>query len=165
MKDIIIFSGAPGSGKTTVAELLQKETKSPLIDFSDLRVWHLNPDWSNANLEEEDMAYENFLFVIQSYVKHGYKNIIVTDLKDERVVDLANKLSKLDLLVVSLVLSDEKKLEKRIQNERRSGFKNVDDALSRNKKIIERPILPNELRVDNSHNEPAKTVVEILKAS
>jgi len=37
MKDIIIIYGAPGSGKTTVAELLQDKLQSPYVDFGWLR--------------------------------------------------------------------------------------------------------------------------------
>ncbi len=161
MKDLIIFTGAPGSGKTTVAELLQKETSSPLIDFGDLRAWHLNFDWSDANKEEE-MAYENLVFVIESYLKHGYKNILVTDLQDEAAIRLAEHFSKNSVLLVSLVISDEEELKKRVLGPRKSGFKNVDETLRRNKKILEKPTLPNEMRVDNAHNDPKKTVEGIM---
>lgn len=162
MEDIIIFSGAPGSGKTTVAEQLQQETKSPLIDFGDLRAWHLNFDWSNANAEEEEMAFENLIFVLKNYLKHGYKNIIVTDLKDERAPKLVENLKDVKTIIISLILSDEEGLKKRVLAERNSGFKNVDEALRRNKEIMTRELFPNEHRIDNSHNEPEKTVKEIL---
>ncbi len=164
MKDLIIFSGAPGSGKTIIAGLLQKETKSPLIDFGDLRAWHLNFDWSNANAEEEEMAFENLLFILKNYLKHKYKNILITDLKDDRVTKLAEHFLDYDVLVVSLVVSKEEELKKRILEPRESGFNNIEEALIRNKKIMDRKQLSGELRVDNSHNEPSKTVLEIMKA-
>jgi len=41
--DLIIFTGALGSGKTTISELLQKELDSPLIDFGNLRIFPLEP--------------------------------------------------------------------------------------------------------------------------
>lgn len=163
MKDLIIFSGAPGSEKTTVAGLLQKETKSPLIDFGDLRAWHLNFNWSNSGAEEEEMAFENLLFVLKNYLKNKYKNILVTDLKDDRIIKLANYFSDRDVLIVSLVILNEEELKKRIFGPRESGFKNVEEALNRNKRIIDRVPLPNELRIDNSHNEPEKTFSEIIK--
>ncbi len=164
MKDFVIFTGAPASGKTTVAKILQRETKSPLVDFGDLRAWHLEHDWSNANLQEEEMAFENLLFVLRNYHKHGYKNVIVTDLKDDATLRLANDLSGSDILIVSFILSDADELQRRVQSDSRdSGFKNIGEAVARNKKIIEREVLENELRVDNTHNEPQRTVGEILR--
>ncbi|MDP2668591.1 MAG: AAA family ATPase [bacterium] len=163
MKDIIIFSGAPGSGKTTVGEILQRELKAPLIDFGDLRAWHLNFDWSNTNQDEEKMAFENLIFVLRNYLKHEYKNIMITDLKDDRVLALANIFADLNCLIISLIISDDNELRKRILGERNSGFKNVDEAIQRNKSIQARNILPNEYRVDNTYNEPQKTAKGIIE--
>jgi adenylate kinase family enzyme len=164
MKDFVIFTGAPASGKTTVAELLWKETKSPLVDFGDLRAWHLEYDWSNANPQEEEMAFANLLFVLKNYADHGYKNVLVTDLRDDVVIRLANQLSDSNVLIVSLALSDEEELKKRVQSERGSGFKNVGEAIKRNRGIIARTILQNEIRLDNSHNQPSKTMADIIRS-
>ena len=60
-----------------------------LIDFGWLRGGHLDNKWSNANPKEEEMAFENLLFIIKNYWQHGYKNVIVTDLREDKVVTLA----------------------------------------------------------------------------
>ena len=163
MKDLIIISGAPGSGKSTIGELLREQHGFPLIDFGWLRQGHLDDKWSNATAEEEGMAFENLIFIIKNYWRHGYKNIVVTDFQDNKVVALAETFKEKDCIIVSLIIADDKELKKRILGERDSGFKNVEEAIVWNKNLKSRPALSNEYKVDNTHNNPAKTVKEILE--
>ena len=64
MKDLIIISGAPGSGKSSIGVLLRKQHGFPLIVFGWLRQGHLDDKWSNATADEEGMAFENLIFII-----------------------------------------------------------------------------------------------------
>lgn len=160
MRDLIVISGAPGSGKSTVIPLLQKELLSPYIDFGWLRERHLLPDWSNQTPEEEEMAFENLVFILKNYLAHGYKNILVDDLKYGRVGTLVEIFSENNFLVVSLVLDDEE-LKRRIK-ERNSGFTNIEVALAWNKTLKEGPHYKNEFKIDNTANDPQKTAEKIL---
>lgn len=162
MPDIIIIAGAPGTGKTTVSEMLRQKLDSPLIDFGDLRIWHLDKNWSNQSAEEEQMAFENLVFILKNYIKRDYRNIIVTDLKDERVNLLSRSLSPLEVIIFTLTVRDDKELKKRVLGERDSGFKNVEGAQVWNKKIIERESFINEYKIDNTHSDPKKTVNQIM---
>jgi adenylate kinase family enzyme len=157
---LIIFAGAPGSGKTTICELLQKELNSPLIDFGYLREWHLDPKWKNANAKEEQMAFENLVYVLKNYIKNGYRNILVNDLMEDKVAKLAKIFQ--NRIIISLVL-DESVLRKRVVNPKRdSGFRDVEKAVKWNTQLKKRKLLENEIRVDNSHSNPKKTVKELL---
>ncbi|OGE87672.1 MAG: hypothetical protein A3J07_03075 [Candidatus Doudnabacteria bacterium RIFCSPLOWO2_02_FULL_49_13] len=162
MKDLIILAGAPGSGKSTIGELLRESEGYPLIDFGWLRQGHLNNLWSNASPEEEDMAWENLIFIIKNYWRHGYKNIIVTDLEEERVPILTGAFKEKSYIIASLVVNDDKELTKRVLGVRDSGFKNVEAALQWNKELKSRPARLNEYKIDNTHNDPVKTTKEIL---
>tara|TARA_Y100000034_G_C6801793_1_gene359674 strand:+ start:83 stop:589 length:507 start_codon:yes stop_codon:yes gene_type:complete len=161
--NFIIIYGAPGSGKTTISELLQKKLDSPLIDFGNLRIFHLDRKWKKANPKEEKMAFENLVFILKNYVKYRYKNIIVNDLQDFRIEQIPKKFSKYNYVIISLIVKDDDELKNRILGERDSGFKDVETALSWNRKIIERKNLKNEFKVDNTHKNPRKTVNTILE--
>ncbi len=52
MLDFIFIAGAPGTGKTTVAKLLQKRLKSPAIEYSWIRGFHLDEGWTNISEKE-----------------------------------------------------------------------------------------------------------------
>jgi adenylate kinase family enzyme len=41
MPSLIVIGGAPGSGKTTVSKMLYETLQSLMIDFGDLRNFHL----------------------------------------------------------------------------------------------------------------------------
>lgn len=163
MKDLIIISGAPGSGKSTIGELLREKQGFPLVDFGWLRQGHLDNKWSNASPEEERMAFENLNFIIKNYWRHGYKNVIVTDFRDDKLATVAETFKETDYIIVSLIITEDAELKKRISGERDSGFKNIDEAIEWNKSLKSRPTLPNEHKIDNTHNDPAKTAKEILE--
>ncbi len=138
MKDLIIISGAPGSGKTTISKLLHRQLNfPPIVDFGNIRAMHLDEKWSNQNKEEEKMSFENLLFILRNYFRHGYKNVIVNDLLDFRVQEIPRRFRSLDFLIVSLIV-DDKELKKRVLGERDSGYKDVPSALEWNRKLMER---------------------------
>jgi len=163
MKDLIILAGAPGSGKSTVGELLRENEGYALIDFGWFRQGHLDNLWSNVTPAEESMTWENLIFIIRNYWKYGYKNVVVTDLLDEKVAILAETFKDKDLIIVSLIISDDQELKNRVLGDRDSGFKNFDEAIEWNKKLISRPALRNEYKIDNTKNDPAKTAKEIVQ--
>jgi adenylate kinase family enzyme len=163
MKDVIIISGAPGSGKTTVAKLLKEKLQSPYVDLGWLREFHLDREWKQANEKEERMSFENLVSILKNYIKNDYRNVIVTDLRDSKVREIPRSFEKDNFIIFSLTIETDEELQKRVLGERDSGFKNVEEALRWNKDLKKRQLLPNEHKIDNSHNDPGKTVQEILK--
>jgi dephospho-CoA kinase len=163
MKDIIVISGAPGSGKTTIVLLLKEKLQSPYIDFGWLREFHLDREWKNASENEEKMSFENLVSILNNYIKNGYKNVIVTDLTDSKVQDIPKIFEKNDYIIFSLTIATDAELQKRVLGERDSGFKNVEAAIRWNNDLKRRQLLPNEYKIDNSHNDPKRTVEEILE--
>lgn len=163
MIDIIVIVGSPGSGKHTVAALLRDRLKfPPHVDLGHIREFHLDREWKQASEKEEAMSFETLLFMTRHYLKHGYKNIIVTDLQDFRVQQIPQFFENNDYCIITLVVSEDSELEKRIRA-RTEGFKNIQDALVWNSNLRERKLVKNEYRLDNSHNDPAQTVEKILK--
>jgi dephospho-CoA kinase len=160
--DLIVIAGAPGSGKTTVADLLHVRLKSPYIDFGYIREFHLDRDWLNESPREEQMSFENLVYIIKNYIQHGYKNIIVTDLQDFRVRQIPELFGEHRYLIVTMIIKNDNELALRIQN-RNDGFRDFKRAIAWNKEIQERPVLIGEHQIDNTHNEPERTAEIILQ--
>lgn len=154
------MAGAPGSGKTTLINALQKRLDCPRIDFGRLREFHLDTWWKKANEKEEKMTFSNLVFIIKNYFKNKYNYVIVDDLKKDKVKELS-KLFK-NSIIFTLVLNDNI-LKKRLKNYNRdSGFRDVNKAIKFNLewKNIK---LNSEYKIENSQNNPNKIVNDILK--
>ncbi|KKT57228.1 MAG: hypothetical protein UW49_C0007G0108 [Candidatus Giovannonibacteria bacterium GW2011_GWB1_44_23] len=108
------------------------------------------------------MAFENLIFVLKNYIKHGYKNVILTDLRDSKVQEIPRYFENENFVIITLTVENDDELKKRIVD-RNSGFKNVQEALDWNKDVKARPTLQNEYKIDNTHNRPEQTLEEVLK--
>ena len=162
MCDLIVIAGAPGSGKTTVAELLHRTLASPFIDFGHIREFHLDPEWKTQSQREEQMSFENLVYILKNYITYGYKNIIVTDLRDFRVEQVPVLFAGHSYLIATMIISSDDELALRIE-QRNDGWRDVPRAQAWNKEIQERPLLAGEHRIDNTHNEPERTLEVILQ--
>ena len=163
MPDIIVIGGAPGSGKTTICRLLQARLNSPYIDFGWLRQFHLDETWSNASPREEAMAFENLAYIVRNYLRHGYRNIILTDFEDWRLQEIPIHFRHEDFVIATLVLHDDAEHARRVLNPTRdSGYRNVTAALAWNHAVIARPTVVNEVKIDNTATDPQPTLDAIL---
>jgi broad-specificity NMP kinase len=160
--DLIIVGGAPGTGKTTVFNIINSKLKNVYIDFGDLRVWHLDDKWTNVNKKEEMMAFDNLVFIIKNYFKNEYTNIVVTDLLYYNAVRL-NKIFSTKKVLFVILTCDEKELAKRVGNHRKTGgFNNVKLAIRYNNRWKNSNI-KGVIKIDNSDNNPKVTANKILK--
>ena len=163
MFDLILIAGAPGSGKTTIARILEKKLGSVVIEFSNLRQPHLKPDWSDESEEEEAAAFEELVAVLREHVERGDENVIVTDLKDERVRQFPDLFADCRVLIATLVLRDDEELRRRVAlPERDSGFRDEEAAIAWNRAILARGKLKGEKKIDNTARKPDKAVKRIL---
>lgn len=142
---LIFIGGSPGSGKTTVSELLHEKFQSVLIDFGCLRIFHLDPLWEKASKKEEQMAFEHPVYILKNYIRNGYQNVMVNDLKDFRIRQIPEIFAGENYIIITFVLSDDEELRTRILDPNRdSGFRNVEKTLAWNRAIIERETVLNE---------------------
>lgn len=170
MTKIIFVAGAPGSGKTTVCRLLKPMLHDcPYIDYGYIREFHLNPTWSNESDQEEQMSFENLIFILKNYIKNAYPYILVTDLLDKRILEIPTLFDSSQFYIFSLTINNADELKKRVLNETRdSGYRNVVKATKWNQNLLDRKFVINEQKMDNSHNDPhrtAKTIFDSLKAT
>ncbi len=162
--DFIILAGAPGSGKSTVSEILHEKFGSCLIDFGYLRQFHLNQMWSNASPLEEQMAFDNLVAILENYARHGYKYVIVNDLEDARVQQMPEVLKAHTFVIITLVITEDDVLAARVLNpERDSGFRNVEAALAWNRALLVRKTVANEYKLDTTHLSITETMEAVLQ--
>lgn len=164
MAKIIVVAWAPGSGKTTISNLLKEKLNNcPLIDFWWIREFHLDKNWSNVSEMEEQMSFENLLFILNNYIKYNYEYVIINDLNPNRIKEITQSFHKDNFLIFSLVVTNPDELTWRVLNEERdSWYRNYIESNRLNDVLLKRELLTNEFKVDNTHNSPEKTVESII---
>lgn len=156
--DLIVVHGAPGSGNSTVSEALHKRIKSSWFEFGWIPEFRRRQAGAIPYLQEEALAFENLTFTVDNYVRHGFHNIIVTDLSDPITARIHAQFRGFRVLLVTLLVSDENILAARVADEGRSGaFRDVEAALALNKTITARPPRRSELR-----RAPVAEIVEAI---
>lgn len=161
MPCVIVIGGAPGCGKSTLAAALRAHLRCPHIDFGKLREFHLQRDWSDASEREESMAFENLLGITRNYLRHGYEHVIIDDLRYPRVLEVPHVLSDVPVRIVTLILSDEAELRRRI-DKRTEGFRDADLAARWNGQILASPPKPGEARIDVAGKSPEDVLREAM---
>lgn len=166
MVDFIFINGSPGAGKSSVCEYIQQNKLWPSIDFGCLRVFHLDQKWSNVSADEEQMSFENLIFILKNYYRHGYKNVLINDLTDSKINQLPIYLShdEFNYLIVTLTVGDDEILKQRVlEPTRDSGFRNFERAIEWNAHLKTRELYKNEFRLDNTKMTIMETVDRILE--
>lgn len=164
MLDFIFIGGAPGSGKTSTAKLIQEKLQSPRVEFSWIRGYHLDRQWKNVSQPEEQMSFENILFILRNYQKYGYKQVIVNDFDDFRIRQLPELFPNTQFYIFSLVLNNNEELKRRVLTETRdSGFRDWEKALKWNQELIERKLVEHEIKIDNTVLTIEQTAERILR--
>ena len=158
----VALMGASGSGKSTLCKLLHHRFQSVYLDYGWLREFHLDNEWKKAGPEEEQMAFDNLVFILKNYIQHGYSHILVTDLQDHRVQQIPEIFAADKFTIVTLLVQDEDEHRRRVlEPERDSGYRNFTAAIAWNRSINARPTLPNEIKFDNTALTPEEAVRQI----
>lgn len=162
--DIIFIAGAPGTGKSSVAKSLQEKLNCPCFEFGWIPEFRNKGNETIPYEEEEAIAFENLSLVAKNYIKHGFKNIIITDLEDKRIKKLHTVFQQENYILFTLTVSDNEILKSRVLDETRSsGYRDFESAIKISNEINNRELLLNERRIDAT-NQLVEDVVKIITA-
>lgn len=146
---LIFIAGAPGSGKSSVAKALQEKLDCPLFEFGWIPEFRNTGEKILSYTEEESLAFENLVLVAKNYVKHGFKNVIVTDLNNEYIKQLPKIFSDYDFVIYTLRVQDKETLKRRVLDSSRSSeYRDWEKALEINDVLQNRPAFQNEVFID-----------------
>ena len=163
MTHLIVIAGAPGSGKSTIAALLQTKLDSPMFEFGWIPEFRNTGDRRTSYEEDEGIAFENLSLVTHNYIKHGYRNIIITDLENKRLADLSETYKDIDYKLFTLRVNSDDILKTRVLDDTRSsGYRDWQEAIEINNHLLSRKELDNEIFIDISEESPDTIVEKIL---
>lgn len=160
---VIVIHGAPGCGKTTVAALLHKKLKCPWFEFGWIPefTWR-NPHTEISSGEEEQLSFENLLLVTRNYLHHGFAYVILSDLSDVRVPEIAHEFP--DAIIFTLYSENQSLLKERIfARKGENTYKDWPQAQRINEMILARQPLQNEHRICVDNQSPEEIMTRILQ--
>ncbi len=164
MKDLIFIAGAPGSGKSTVAKILQHRLNSPLFEFGWIPEFRNTGEKEISYSEEESLAFENLALVAKNYAKHGFKNVIITDLNNDFIQQIPALFDGHDFVIYTLRLNDETVLKDRVLDETRSSeYRNWGKAVEINRLLKNRQPYTSEIFIDVG-SQPAEATADQIAA-
>jgi hypothetical protein len=83
------LNNSPGNGNTTLSRKLHEHFQSTYFEFGWIPEFRmLAPSMKISQKDEEQLSFENLILVSKDYNQHGYKNVIITDLDDVRMLDI-----------------------------------------------------------------------------
>jgi len=167
--DLIVIHGSPGNGKTTISKKLHELLQSPWFEFGWIPEFtHQNPHTRILPKLEEQIAFENLVLVAKNYMQHGFENIIFSDLQDIRMLDIPVAFAGHSYVIVTLYSENDDVIKERIlTRDNGNDYRDFEESIAMNEKIVNRKLLPNEYRIrsDNQTVEDiAAQMLEILKS-
>lgn len=163
--DFIILHGSPGTGKTTLSRKLHEYLESPYFEFGWIPEFRmLAPSIQITQRQEEQLSFENLIAVAKNYNRHGFKNVILTDFDDIRMLDIPKVLSEDNYVIITLYSDNDETIKNRIlTRDNGNGYIDWKQSLHLNAVIKRRKKLPNEYRILNSRDGVDITLKEIIK--
>lgn len=167
--DIIIIHGAPGTGKTTISQKLHETLKSPWFEFGWIPEFRMkNPYTEIAYKDEEQVTFENLVLVCKNYIKHGFENILISDLDDKRIFEIPSIFNEYSYIIITLFLENNDIIKGRILNRNNgNNFKDYEQAILVNTVIKSRNLLLNEYKIRSDNqliNDIVNQILDIINS-
>jgi len=159
--DFIFIIGAPAVGKTTLAKELYKKLGGVYIEQNAVPEFEMPPCVKDVGVYEEQVCWGCVLRQAEYFRGLGFHNIVILDFDDLRAREIPMLFRGQSFIIIRMISGDVQQLITQMEHRRdnEGGLYNPGMAEKINRKLMTRPMLPNEVTVDVS----GKTKEQILE--
>ncbi len=165
--DFIFIIGPSAVGKTTLAKELYKHYNGVYLEQNMVPEFMIPNDVEDVGLYEEQLCWENVLLQLEFFRSKGCKNIVALDFDDYRARELPHRFKGYNFIILRLVSSDTDQIRRQMihRHNHEGGLYALDQIERSNQVILNRPLLPNEVKIDiagKGKEEVLKSAIDII---
>lgn len=162
--DNIFLIGAPAVGKTTLAKELYQRLDGVYIEQNGVPEFVIPKDTADEGVFEETLCWENVLAQARFFGEKGFRNVVILDTDDVRILEIPKLFKGKRYIILRLYSSDIGQVLAQMEHRRKNegGLYDTDLAERMNAKMIRRPLLPNEVKLDVAGKSAAQVLEEAL---
>lgn len=163
--DFIFIIGAPAVGKTTLAKELYLRLGGVYIEQNGVPEFVIPAETDDIGEFEETLCWENVLAQARFFAEKGFRNIVILDIDDVRTREIPELFKGSRFIILRLFSSDIGKILAQMEHRRENegGLYDTDLAERLNAKMVRRPLLPNEIKLDISGKNAEQVLEEAAK--
>ena len=163
--DYIFIIGAPAVGKTTLAKELYLRLGGVYIEQNGVPEFVIPAETDDIGEFEETLCWENVLAQARFFAEKGFRNIVILDIDDVRTREIPELFKGSRFIILRLFSSDIGKILAQMEHRRENegGLYDTDLAERLNAKMVRRPLLPNEVKLDISGKNAEQVLEEAAK--
>jgi len=160
--NFILLNGAIGSGKSTIANLLEKKLKrTAIIELEDIR--QLISDYKQGKKEDNPLAWKIILRMCDEYFKNGVSVLLKQTVCSQEFVNKFLRLAKKHKCIIGFyhLQAPRNELLKRIKKRKKTRIVS-NDLIMRNIRKHEKINYTNATIIDTSTMKPSEVAKFIL---
>lgn len=165
MMDFIFVIGPSAVGKTTLARSLFAHYNGVYLEQNMVPEFGIPEDCPDEGVFEEQTCWDNVLLQLKYFHDRGFRNIVALDFDDYRTRELPVHFRGYRFITLKLISEDPEQIRRQMihRSENEGGLFALEQIERSNRKIMERPLLPNEVLLDVAGKSKDDVLAEAIR--